>query len=95
LPDNNGATVARTCGRCDKETVTGDFLTIASRGGMGKLRLGANVTVFLIFFGISLLDAIWSHHWSGAFLWIAFGALFLRADSRKAETEKRARTARM
>lgn len=53
---------------------------------MGNLRLGANATVFLIFFGISLLDAIWTRHWVGAFLWLAFGALFLRADSKKAES---------
>ena len=53
---------------------------------MRNLKLGANVTVFLIFFGIALLDAIWSHHWVGAFLWLAFGALFLRSDSLKTET---------
>jgi len=51
---------------------------------MGNLKLGANVTVFLAFFGISLVDAIWSNHWLGAALWLAFGALFLRADSKKA-----------
>lgn len=50
---------------------------------MGNLRIGANVTVFLIFFGIALLDAIVSRHWIGVFLWVAFGALFLRADNRK------------
>ena len=53
---------------------------------MGNLKLGGNATVFFVFFGISLLDAIWTHHWLGAFLWLAFGALFLRADSRKATT---------
>ena len=53
---------------------------------MGNLRLGANVTVFLVFFGIALLDAIWSRHWFGTFLWLAFGALFLRADSKRTES---------
>lgn len=53
---------------------------------MWNLKLGANVTVFLIFFGISLFDAIWSKHWLGAALWLAFGALFLRADSAKIRT---------
>ena len=52
---------------------------------MRNLKLGANFTVFLIFFGISLLDAIWSKHWLGAFLWLVFGALFVRADSTKRE----------
>jgi len=53
---------------------------------MGNLKLGANVAVFLVFFGISLLDAIWTRHWVGVALWLAFGALFLRADSRGTET---------
>ena len=53
---------------------------------MGNLKLGANTTVFLVFFGISLLDAIVSHHWVGVVLWAAFGALFLRADNRKGKT---------
>jgi len=47
---------------------------------MGNLKFGANVTVFLVFFGISLVEAAWSRHWFGAVLWLAFGALFLRAD---------------
>ena len=50
---------------------------------MGNLKLGANATVFLGFFGISLLDAIVSHHWVNVVLWAAFGALFIRADNRK------------
>jgi len=56
---------------------------------MGNLKLGANVTVFLLFFGISLVDAIWTRHWLGVALWLAFGALFLRADSRNAESSPR------
>jgi len=50
---------------------------------MTNLKLGANVTVFLVFFGISFIDAILSRHWVGVILWAAFGALFLRADNRK------------
>ena len=50
---------------------------------MGNLKLGANATVFLGFFGISLLDAIVSHRWVNVVLWAAFGALFIRADNRK------------
>jgi hypothetical protein len=45
---------------------------------------GANVTVFVIFFGLSLIDAVWSRHWIGAMLWLAFGLLFVRADSKPA-----------
>ena len=47
------------------------------------LRLGANVTVFLLFFGIALLDALRSHDWPRAVLWFALGLVFLRADALK------------
>ena len=41
---------------------------------------GANVTVFLLFFGLSLLDALQSRAWIRAALWLAIGLVFLRAD---------------
>lgn len=47
------------------------------------VKLGANVTIFLLFFGISLLDAVRSHDWLRASLWLALGLVFLRADSLK------------
>ena len=55
---------------------------------MGNLKLGVNATVFLGFFGISLLDAIVSHHWVNVVLWAAFGALFIRADNRKQQRSR-------
>jgi len=62
--------------------------TISSRlgGFVRNVRFGTNVTVFVIFFGLSLIDAIWSHHWVGALLWLAFGLLFVRSDSPKRVT---------
>jgi hypothetical protein len=48
---------------------------------MGKLRLGTNVTVFLLFFGIALLDALQSRDWLRSAFWLAIGLVFLRADS--------------
>jgi hypothetical protein len=58
---------------------------------MRKLRLGANVTVFLLFFGIALLDALKSSDWLRAALWFALGLVFLRADSlrRPEDAERR------
>ena len=53
---------------------------------MRSLRAGANFTVFLLFFGLSLLDALWSGHWIRAGLWLLFGLLFLRADAMRAGT---------
>jgi hypothetical protein len=46
---------------------------------MGTLR-GTNVTVFLLFFGVSLLDALQSRNWLRAIFWLAIGLGFLRAD---------------
>jgi hypothetical protein len=39
-----------------------------------------NITVFLLFFGLSLLEAFGSRNWVTAALWLAVGILFLRAD---------------
>jgi hypothetical protein len=44
---------------------------------------GANVTIFLLFFGISLLDAVRLHDWLRALLWLALGLVFLHADALK------------
>ncbi|MEO8622798.1 MAG: hypothetical protein ABI625_17130 [bacterium] len=38
------------------------------------------MTIFMLFFGIALLDALKAHHWIQAWLWIAFGAAFLWSD---------------
>jgi hypothetical protein len=43
-------------------------------------RLGANSVIFILFFGISLLEAFQSHQWLKAFFWLAIGFVFLRAD---------------
>ena len=50
---------------------------------MRSVRIGSNVTVFLLFFGISLLDALRSQDWLRAALWCAIGLVFLRADALK------------
>ena len=41
---------------------------------------GSNTAVFLLFFGVSAIDAIWTHNWPRALLWFGFGAMFLLAD---------------
>jgi len=41
---------------------------------------GTNITVVLLFFGLSLLEAFGSRNWVTAALWLAIGILFLRAD---------------
>jgi hypothetical protein len=48
---------------------------------MRQLRLGSNVAVFLLFFGLALLDALRSHDWLRATFWCAIGLVFLNADA--------------
>jgi len=36
----------------------------------------AGLTVFVVFFGISLLDAFWGGHWLRAAFWLAMGIAF-------------------
>ena len=48
---------------------------------MRNLGLGANVAVFLLFFGMSMLEAVRSRDWLWSLFWIAMGLVFLRADA--------------
>jgi hypothetical protein len=41
---------------------------------------GTNITVFLLFFGIALLDALGSGRWYMLIFWLVIGSIFLRAD---------------
>ncbi len=50
---------------------------------MHKFAIGTNVTIFLLFFGVALLDAVRSHDWLATTLWLALGVVFLRADALK------------
>jgi hypothetical protein len=38
------------------------------------------LTIFLVFFGISLLDAFWGGHWARGLFWVAIGLLFFVMD---------------
>jgi hypothetical protein len=42
-----------------------------------------NFTIFLIFFGIALLDAVRGGHWWRVAFWLAIGAVFFWADRRR------------
>jgi hypothetical protein len=54
---------------------------------MKRLRLSTNFTVFLLFFGVALLEAIQSGNWIKAIFWVAIGLVFLYADNLKKEKE--------
>ena len=38
------------------------------------------LTIFVVFFGISLLDALWGGHWVRAAFWIGIGLAFWAFD---------------
>ena len=40
----------------------------------------AGLTIFIVFFGISLLDALWSGNWLRALFWIGIGLTFFALD---------------
>lgn len=40
----------------------------------------SGMTVFLLFFGISLLDALWGGHWLRAGFWMLMGVAFWVLD---------------
>ena len=51
-----------------------------------KIKFGSGFVIFILFFGIALLEAIQSAAWLKAAFWIAIGCAFLIADSRKARS---------
>ena len=56
---------------------------------MRKIKLGTNFAVFLLFFGISMLEAFQSGNWIKATFWLAIGIVFLVADNLKEIDERR------
>jgi len=48
---------------------------------MRGLRLGPHFTVFVLFFGLALIEAIEGHRWLFAALFAALALLSLRADA--------------
>ncbi len=50
---------------------------------MKNLKFGANLAIFILFFGIALIEAIQKDNWVEAALFLALGLLFLWADAKK------------
>jgi hypothetical protein len=50
---------------------------------MKNLRLGSNFAVFLLFFGLSMLEAFQTRNWLKAAFWLAIAAVFLYADRKR------------
>jgi hypothetical protein len=51
---------------------------------MRNLR-GTNITIFLLFFGLTLLEAIQTRDWLRAIFWLLIGLAFLSADGLRRE----------
>jgi hypothetical protein len=47
---------------------------------MRRLPRGSNATVFLLFFGIALIEATQAGDWLSVLFWLAIGSFFLTAD---------------
>ena len=52
---------------------------------MKKFKLGANFAVFMLFFGVALIEALQKQNWLEAALFVLLGLLFLWADMKKSE----------
>ena len=54
---------------------------------MTKIRVGSNVAVFVLFFGVAALDAIQLRDWLRVAFWMAIGLVFLLGDSKLGKRE--------
>jgi len=50
---------------------------------MKKIKLGTGFAVFIIFFGIALLEAFERRNWPGVIFWAVTGTIFLMGDNLK------------
>ena len=48
---------------------------------MTRIKLGANLAIFLLFFGVAALEALQTRNWVKAAFWLAIGIVFLAADN--------------
>ncbi len=46
-------------------------------------KLNSNITVFVLFFGLALIEAFQKQNWLEAIIFLALGIISLRADFRK------------
>jgi len=50
---------------------------------MKKIKFGNGFAIFLLFFGVSLIEAFETQNWLKAAFWFAIGIVFLVADNLK------------
>jgi hypothetical protein len=54
---------------------------------MKRIKLGTNFIVFLLFFGVAMLEAFQTRNWIKSIFWLAIGVFFLAADNLKKKIE--------
>jgi hypothetical protein len=47
------------------------------------MKLGKNSAVFVLFFGVAVIQAVQTQNWLMVLMWVAIGAVFLWADIKK------------
>lgn len=50
---------------------------------MKGIKFNTNIAIFLLFFGVALLEAFQMRNWIQAAFWLAIGIVFLVADNLK------------
>ncbi|MEK6283874.1 MAG: hypothetical protein AABN95_26270 [Acidobacteriota bacterium] len=55
---------------------------------MKRIRLGSSFTVFVLFFGVAMLETFQTRNWLKAAFWLAIGLVFLVADNLRGEDEQ-------
>jgi hypothetical protein len=53
---------------------------------MNKFNFNTSLTIFILFFGVALIEALEKHNWLEAFLFLLLGAMSFFADRRKTYT---------
>lgn len=48
---------------------------------MKGMKPGTSLTIFVLFFGVAMLEAFQTHNWIKAAFWLAIGLVFLLADN--------------
>lgn len=58
---------------------------------MSSLRLGSNFAVFVLFFGLSVLEVFQAGSWLRAAFWLAIAAVFLYGDRTRHQEQSKDR----
>ena len=53
---------------------------------MNKVNFNTSLTIFILFFGVALIEALEKHNWLEAFLFLLLGLVSFWADRRKKPT---------